>query len=190
MSTTSTNVTTTTIIITYVPRTTPNHYLAPSLYQEVVGVSEVTIQTLPRHLAGPCSLPYNSTVAIISNMAVKQAHRRMGIGRQLLHQCCAFAGAAAGGGQLGDDDDVYGIHQRPHNTTSQQPPGTQPPGTQAPSHAVAVLLYVHKYNDAALQLYEKSGFGLIEWTDPAWLESAYRGEAAGSRKLLMMKKMC
>lgn len=126
-----------------------------------MGVSEVTIQSLPRHLAGPCSLPYNCTVAIISNMAVKQTYRRQGIGRRLLEQCCAFAAHG------GDDGDT--------STTT--------------SHIRAVLLYVRKYNDAALQLYECSGFELVEWTDPAWLESAYRGEAAGSRKLLMMAKL-
>lgn len=116
--------------------------------QQVVGVAEVALEPLPRALAGPCMLPKGSTVAFVSNMAVLEPHRRRGLGRRLLQQCCA---------DVAED-------------------------------AAAVLLYVRRDNAVAADLYASEGFEAVEWTDPEWLASAYRGEVGGARRLLFMRR--
>ena len=55
--------------------------------QRVVGVAEVSVEQVPQALAGPCMLPKGVAVAIVSNMAVLQPHRRQGLGRRLLQAC-------------------------------------------------------------------------------------------------------
>lgn len=52
------------------------------------------------------------------------------------------------------------------------------------------VLSVYRNNEAAIRLYENSGYLRDEsWTDPKWLRAAERGLASGSRRSLMIKKV-
>jgi len=52
------------------------------------------------------------------------------------------------------------------------------------------VLSVYRTNEAAIRLYEKSGYLLDEsWIDPKWLRAAEKGLASGSRRSLMIKKV-
>jgi ribosomal protein S18 acetylase RimI-like enzyme len=51
-------------------------------------------------------------------------------------------------------------------------------------------LCVYRTNEAAIELYRKSGYIVDEsWIDPKWLHAAERGLATGCRRSLMIKKI-
>ncbi|KAL4422570.1 hypothetical protein ABPG75_008767 [Micractinium tetrahymenae] len=54
--------------------------------------------------------------------------------------------------------------------------------------ASLLALSVYRQNEAAVQLYEGSGWRLDEgWVDPRWAEAAERGRVGFARRLLMLK---
>lgn len=48
-----------------------------------------------------------------------------------------------------------------------------------------MALFVYKTNSAALRLYQKLGFVLVEWQDPNWLRDAEKGRIGIPKRLLM-----
>jgi ribosomal protein S18 acetylase RimI-like enzyme len=56
--------------------------------------------------------------------------------------------------------------------------------------ATLMALSVYRYNEAAVQLYETSGYQLDDsWVDPRWAQSAESGRIGFARRQLMLKPL-